>query len=197
MAKALNFKFEDHEFSAAIVKVDRKKIYGYSKVEVKNEKGELCTLANVTSDGMHILPPGCTGIINVNSKGEIVSRTEMQVVDDNGKPIEKIPSIFDVKEIMLNPSTIEDYLSINVKSIYQLTLEDAELDELITQHQVFSFKFNYRADYQQDDAFLIKKDDTYFVVIGFSVPFEFVGLEEELVEIIVEEEEEELDFGMI
>lgn len=198
MAKALNFKFQDQTFSANIEKVDRKKLYGYSQVEVKNEKGELCTLANVTSDGVSILPSGCTGIVTVNSDGQFVSRSELQVVDESGKLMEKIPSVFDVEAIELTEATIEDYLDVNVKSIYQLSFLDETTKSALGNSKIFSFKFNYRADYQQDDAYLISKENDFFIVIGYKIPYEYVGLEEKLDETIVEEETtEEIDFGMI
>lgn len=199
MAKALNFKYQDHTFSANIEKVDRKKIYGYSKVEVKNEKGEICTLANVTSDGMSILPSGCTGIMTVNSDGQFVGRSELQVVDPDGKPVEKIPSVFDNEAIELQEATIEDYLDINVKSIYQLSFIDDSIKDQLDKSKVLSFKFNYRADYQQDDAYLISKEEHFFVVTGFKIPYEFVGLEEQIKEeeIEVEETSDEFDFGTL
>jgi len=197
MAKALNFKFQDHTFSANIEKVDRKKLYGYSQVEYRNDKGELCTLANVTSDGMSILPSGCTGIVTVNSDGHSVGRSELKVVDKEGNPMEKIPSVFDNEAIELTESTIEDYLDINVKSIYQLAIVEEGTQGQLDQSKVLSFKFNYRADYQQDDAFLISKDGHFFVVTGFKIPYEYVGLGEQFVETITEEEEtDEMDFGM-
>ncbi len=198
MAKALNFKFQDHTFSANIEKVDRKKLYGYSQVEVKNEKGELCSLANVTSDGASILPSGCTGIVTVNADGHFVGRSELKVVDSEGKLLEKIPSVFDTEGIELTEAAIEDYLDLNVKSIYQLSFLDETIKSSLGKSKVYSFKFNYRADYQQDDAYLINKEDDYFIVIGYKITFEYVGLAEQLDEAIVEEETtEELDFGMM
>jgi len=198
MAKALNFKYQDHTFSANIEKVDRKKIYGYTRVEYKNEKGEICSLANVTSDGMSILPSGCTGLVTVNADGKFVSRSEIQVVDTEGNPIEKLPSVFDLEAIELSESSIEEYLDTNVKSIYQLSFLDDSIKATLDKSQVLSFKFNYRKDYQQDDAFLICQDDHFFVVTGFKIPFEYVGLEKQFVEpVVVEEEEDDMDFGMM
>jgi len=197
MAKALNFKYQDHTFSANIEKVDRKKIYGYTQVEYKNENGELCSLANVTSDGMSILPSGCTGIVTVNEDGKFIGRSELQVVDTEGNPLTKIPSVFDNEAIELTEASIEDYLDINVKSIYQLSFLDDSIKQALDKSKVLSFKFNYRADYQQDDAFLVCRDDNYFVVTGFKVEFDFVGLDEQFVEPVMEEVSDEMDFGMM
>jgi len=78
-----------------------------------------------------------------------------------------------------------------------LSFLDETIKSILDKSKVLSFKFNYRADYSQDEAYLIAKDDHFFVITGFKIPYEFVGLEEQLIEVPVEEDTDELDFGMI
>ena len=65
--------------------------------------------------------------------------------------------------------------------------------------KLYSFIFNYREDYEGDDAFLISNGETVFAVSGKVADLEFVGLIDNEKELVVTEEEsseEELDFAM-
>jgi hypothetical protein len=201
MAKAANFKFKELQFTGSINKVDRKKIYGYSKVEVKDENGKTCSLASVTPDGSHLLPSGCTGLLNINENGHYIARNEMIVVDKDNNPVEKVPSIFDKEVVDLQSvDDISEYLSLNVKSIYQLDIEEGkkEIVEYLEKEHLLYFEFNYRTDYEGDDAFLLTSEGNIFAVVGKKAEFEFIGFENQVEEDeLVEEEEDEFDFGML
>ena len=64
----------------------------------------------------------------------------------------------------------------------------------------YHFIFNYREDYEGDDAFLISNGETAFAVIGKIADLEFVGMNDNEKELVVNEEEsseeDELDFAM-
>jgi len=199
MARQAEFIINGTSVMAELKKVDRKKIYGWSTVEVFDENGSKCKLASI-SDGVHVLPSGSSSLIKFNDKGETVSSSDLVGFNQKGEKVEKVPSIYDGK-IELKESTIDDYLSLAVKTVYQLNMEDATtmLSEL-KDGKVFSFIFNYRADYEGDDAFLISNGQTAFAVIGKIADLEFIGLndnETELVELEDDtQEEDELDFAM-
>ena len=199
MARQAEFIINGTSVMAELKKVDRKKIYGWSTVEVFDENGSKCKLASI-SDGVHVLPSGSSSLIKFNDKGETVSSSDLVGFNQKGEKVEKVPSIYDGK-IELKESTIDDYLSLAVKTVYQLNMEDATtmLSEL-KDGKVFSFIFNYRADYEGDDAFLISNGETAFAVIGKIADLEFIGLndnETELVELEDDtQEEDELDFAM-
>ena len=199
MARQAEFIINGTSVMAELKKVDRKKIYGWSTVDVFDENGSICKLASI-SDGVHVLPSGSSSLIKFNDKGETVSSSDLVGFNQKGEKVEKVPSIYDGK-IELKESTIDDYLSLAVKTVYQLNMEDATtmLSEL-KDGKVFSFIFNYRADYEGDDAFLISNGQTAFAVIGKIADLEFIGLndnETELVELEDDtQEEDELDFAM-
>ena len=199
MAKQAEFIINGSSVMAELKKVDRKKIYGWSTLEIFDENGSKCKLASI-SDGVHVLPSGSSSLIKFNDKGETVSSSDLVGFNQEGEKVEKIPSVYDGK-IELKESTIDDYLSLAVKTVYQLNMEDATtmLSEL-KDGKVFSFIFNYRADYEGDDAFLISNGQTAFAVIGKIADLEFIGLndnETELVELEDDtQEEDELDFAM-
>ena len=199
MARQAEFIINGASVMAELKKVDRKKIYGWSTLEIFDENGSKCKLASI-SDGVHVLPSGSSTLIRFNDKGETVSSSDLVGFNQQGKKVEKIPSVYDGK-VGLKESTIDDYLSLAVKTVYQLNMEDdtTMLSEL-KDGKIFSFIFNYRADYEGDDAFIISNGQTAFAVIGKLADLEFVGLndnETELVELEEDiQEEDELDFAM-
>lgn len=199
MARQAEFIINGNSVMAELKKVDRKKIYGWSTIEVFDEDGSKCKLASI-SDGVHVLPSGSSSLIKFNDKGETVSSSDLVGFNQKGEKVEKVPSIYDGK-VELKEATIDDYLSLAVKTVYQLNMEDDTpmLSEL-KDGKVFSFVFNYRADYEGDDAFLISNGETAFAVIGKVADLEFVGLNDNEKELVVNEEEsseeDELDFAM-
>jgi len=199
MARQAEFIINGTSVMAELKKVDRKKIYGWSTVEVFDENGSKCKLASI-SDGVHVLPSGSSSLLKFNDKGESVSTSDLVGFNQKGEKVEKVPSIYDGK-VELKESTIDDYLSLAVKTVYQLNMEDntTMLSEL-KDGKVFSFVFNYRADYEGDEAFLISNGETAFAVIGKVTDLEFIGLNDNETELVELEdnaqEEEELDFAM-
>ena len=199
MARQAEFIINGTSVMAELKKVDRKKIYGWSTVEVFDENGSKCKLASI-SDGVHVLPSGSSSLIKFNDKGETVSSSDLVGFNQKGEKVEKVPSIYDGK-VELKEATIDDYLSLAVKTVYQLNMEDdtTMLSEL-KDGKAFSFVFNYRADYEGDDAFLISNGETAFAVIGKVADLEFVGMNDNEKELVVNEEEsseeDELDFAM-
>ena len=199
MARQAEFIINGNSVMAELKKVDRKKIYGWSTIEVFDENGSKCKLASI-SDGVHILPSGSSSLMKFNDKGETVSLSDLVGFNQKGEKVEKVPSIYDGK-VELKESTIDDYLSLAVKTVYQLNMEDNTimLSEL-KDGKVFYFVFNYRADYEGDDAFLISNGETAFAVIGKIADLEFIGMNDNEKELVVNEEEsseeDELDFAM-
>ena len=202
MARALNFSFKGEKFSLGIQKLDRKKLYGYTSVAVQDDNGSKCGLATISDDGKYILSKGCVGYTTLNERNEYVPSTSIKMVDGDGKAIEKILSSFDLEDIDLTIGLMDDYLTLYVKSVYQLNpngeTDLSSLIKILAEHKLLYFKFNYRTDYDADDAFLLYSGEAVFMVIGQISPFEFIGLEKAVAEVVVtEEEEEDFDFGML
>ena len=200
MARKAEFSINGQSIIAELKKVDRKKIYGWSTIEVFDENGSKCKLAGL-AEGQFVMPSGSTALVTLNSKGEAVSKSTLIGVDSDGKKVEKVPSIYDEK-VMLREATIDEYLSTAVKSVYQLQVDEnkeALLNQL-NNGKVYYFVFNYRADYEGDDAFLISNGTDAFAVTGMSVDLEFIGLEDNEKELVPEEteavEDDDMDFAM-
>ena len=200
MARKAEFSINGQSIMAELKKVDRKKIYGWSTIEVFDENGSKCKLAGL-AEGQFVMPSGSTALVTLNVKGEAVSKSTLVGVDSDGKKVEKVPSIYDEK-VMLREATIDEYLSTAVKSVYQLQVDEnkeALLNEL-NNGKVYYFVFNYRADYEGDDAFLISNGTDAFAVTGMSADLEFIGLEDNEQELVPEEteavEDDDMDFAM-
>jgi hypothetical protein len=201
MARKAEFLINGKSIIAELKKVDRKKIYGWSTIEVCDESGSKCKLAGL-AEGQYVMPSGSTALVTLNAKGEAVSKSTLVGVDSEGGKVEKVPSIYDEK-VMLREATIDEYLSTAVKSVYQLQVDEnkeALLNEL-NNGKVYYFVFNYRADYEGDDAFLISNGTEAFAVTGMSAELEFIGLEDNEQELVPEEneaveDEGEIDFAM-
>ena len=199
MARKAEFSINGQSIMAELKKVDRKKIYGWSTIEVCDESGSKCKLAGL-AEGQYVMPSGSTALVTLNSKGEAVSKSDLIGVDSVGKKVEKVPSIYDEK-VMLREATVDEYLSMAVKSVYQLQIEEnkeALLNEL-SAGKIYYFVFNYRADYEGDDAFLISNGTDVFAITGMRTDLEFIGLEDNEQELVPEETdavEDDMDFAM-
>ena len=72
--------------------------------------------------------------------------------------------------------------------------------EALSSDKIYYFIFNYSADFEGDDAFLVSNENEIFVIVGKSADLEFIGLEENEQELMPEETqdevEDELDFAM-
>jgi hypothetical protein len=200
MPRKAEFSFNGQSVMAELKKVDRKKIYGWSSVEVFDENGSKCKLAGI-AEGRYIMPSGSTSLVVLNKKGENVSRSTLVGVNRQGKKVAKVPSVYDGK-VNLREASVDEYLSTGVKSVYQLDIEenkDALIKELKS-GKIYYFIFNYREDYEGDDAFLISNENEVFAVVGQTAEFEFIGLEDNEKELVQEEtvatDNDELDFAM-
>lgn len=199
MARKAEFSINGQSIMAELKKVDRKKIYGWSTIEVFDQNGSKCTLAGL-AEGQFVMPSGSSALVSLNAKGEAVSKSTLVGVDSDGKKVEKVPSIYDQK-VMLREATIDEYLSMAVKSVYQLQVDDNKeaLLTALNNGKIYYFVFNYRADYEGDDAFLISSGTEVFAITGMRSDLEFIGLEDNEQELVPEEaqvEEDDMDFAM-
>jgi hypothetical protein len=200
MAKAIEFKGNGLSFSASIEKVDREKVYGWTQTKVFDSQGKECKVANLLEDGRTLLPSGCFSLKILTESGNETSRSSLIAVDPQGKKMELIPSVFD-QPVDLQDATIDEYLSMNVKVVYQLEI-GAEKDALTARLKtgnLLRFKYNYRAGYESDDAFILCNDQAVFMVVGKCLSFEMLDLTSEVPaeepEIAVEDDA--LDFSML
>jgi len=198
MARKVKFNINDTLLESGIVKVDRSKLYGSSKKVVRDIKGNECVLSNLYN-GDRILPKGSISQVLLDNEGMFVSRSDLVGFNLNNEKVEKVSSIFSIDN-QCKKVDLDEFLSVNVKSIYQLAIEEGDQEKwniLFANDEIYHFLFNYREDYEGDDAYLISNGKDLFITVGKKNDFEF--LEQSNIVIDDEEEEEiddELDFSM-
>ena len=199
MGRKVSFKIEGSLLESEIVKVDRTKLYGTSEKIVYDTNKEECVLSDLY-EGSIILPRGSVGQVLIDENGNSVSRSELIGFNLQGEKVEKVPSIFSI-ENNCKKVEIDDFISSSIKSIYQLVIDEDQIEswkKYFTNDEVYLFEFNYREDYEGDDAFLISNEEGFFISVGKSSEFGYLELSNVSVEDTDEdiEIEEDLDFSM-
>jgi len=198
MARKVKFNINDTLLESGIVKVDRAKLYGSTKKIVRDMKGNECVLSNLYN-GDRILPTGSISQVLLDNEGLSVSRSALVGFNSSNKKVDKVSSIFSIDN-KCGKVDLDEFLSVNVKSIYQLAIEEGDEEKwkiLFANDEIYHFIFNYREDYEGDDAYIITNGSDLFITVGKKNDFEF--LEQNNIVIDDEEEEiidDELDFSM-
>ena len=197
MARNVKFKIDGVLLDSEIIKVDRTKLYGSSKKIVKDKNGNQCIISNLYQ-GNRVLPKGSISQILVDQKGKFVKRSELVGFDLNNNKVEKVSSIFSIENLCAKVE-IDEFLSVNVKSIYQLKIDETTIDKwknFFTNDDIYHFVYNYREDFEGDDAYLIYIGLDFFITIGKKNDFEFLEQNNIIIDDEEEEIEDELDFSM-
>jgi hypothetical protein len=198
MAQIPIFKFKDFTFEAPLTKVDRKKVYGWVETKYTDDKNNPCNFLTLLDDGKTMVGSGGMGLKSIDETGNEIDKSTLVARYDDESEATLFPSIFERENELSTDKTLEDYLSMDVKSVYQLNVaENAQILEVLKTHTVLYFSFNYRANYNPDDAFLIAQNEHLFAVVG--KVNHFVYSELNLPTVLVDEEEDEsdeIDFNM-
>ena len=67
MARKAEFSINGLSVLAELKKVDRKKIYGWSTIEVFDQNGSKCTLAGL-AEGQYVMPSGSSALVSSKCK---------------------------------------------------------------------------------------------------------------------------------
>ena len=203
MAKELIFKMQGKEYGLEPVKLDRKKLYGWTEKTALDDNGDECAIVSIDETGTIIIPKGGTGSGIIDSGGNWLDKSSLITVDSEGNPAEKVVSSFNAPIDLAETVSLNEFLEHSITSIYSLQGEEncPELINAIKASKgIYYFYFNYRDSFEPSPAFLILKDEELFVLVGKKNIFEFIELEnagflEE--EEIETEDEDELDFSMM
>lgn len=130
MAASLKFKLKGAEYEAVPVKLERKKLYGWTDVVATDASGETCRTAQVDPDGELLIPPGAVKMGILDEDGAWVERSELVAVDADGKELPIVASSFGQTIELGETATSEEFLDHAWKSVYQLgILPDETVEE--------------------------------------------------------------------
>ncbi len=203
MAKALNFKIDNQIYDLEPVKLDRKKLYGWTEKLALDEKEQECNTLSLYPELSMIIPKSGLGQGVVDEEGKWVEKSDMKYVYEDGSDAVLVPSSFDNEIELSQRVSIEYFLDHNITSVYSLQGEENHPDfvkSIQENQEIFTFVFNFRADYEGDPAFLIENNGEVFVLIGKKIEFEYIGLDQFGTlddEEITEEEDDKFDFSMM
>ncbi len=196
MAKELIFSLSGTNYAAAPVKLDRKKIYGWSALVATDKNGEVCTSAYLSPDDALIIPSGGLKHATVDDTGRWVDKAALKAYDNDGNELILYPSSFDAPIPLTQTVNTEQFLDNDWEAVYQIVNDElaAAVGEAI-----YKFDFNYRESTNHNDGYLINTPSGLFLFAGDPQPFELVSLAEQTTideneEVI--EEIDELDFSM-
>lgn len=182
MPRKLAFIFGNSEFSVAINKVDRTKIYGRVVTETFDANEKPCTLATLARDGRTLIPFGGTATGYVNTEGLWVERDDLVPIDKDGENIPSVPSSFSAPTTLTEEVSVEHYLDHPIRLSYHLESEESISDALLNKLKagaIYQFPFSYRGGIYHDPAFLMMDmDDTLWMHVGHKSDIEFVGYEQ-------------------
>ncbi len=197
MAREIIFRLSGKDYGASPVKLERKKIYGWTSLVATDRKSKECNAAYLSPDDSLIIPSGGLKQGTVDEEGRWLDKSELVAFGEDGKLLPEIPSSFD-SPIELGPkATTEVFLDNDWESVYQLVNE--ELAEAIGD-DIYKFEFSFRAGVNHNDAYLLNTPGGLFLFAGDKQEFPLLTLADETTIDDNEEPEEEideLDFSML
>ena len=203
MPRPLILSLDGEEFSVGLFKVDRSALYGDVKIEAFDEKGNPATIKVLAADGNTLIDKGGTALEMVDKSGNSLNRDAIKTVGTNGKPLKTVESSFSHVNV-LKSASVEDYLSLIVKSIYWVqATEDSSID-LLLEHlndgRIYSFPFSYRDGIETNDGFFVGNGKDAFLVVGNQATLQFVKFNQTSKLDSVEEDEisaDDLEFDLL
>jgi hypothetical protein len=197
MAKELRFSLSGTEYTSAPVKLERKKIYGWSDLVATDNAGEVCGTAYLSPDDALLIPSGGYKQGTVDDVGRWVEKSELTACDSDGVELPQYPSSFDAVISLDKTVTEEEFLDNDWEAVYQLV--NADLAAAVGDN-IYKFEFSYRGGINYNDGYLINTPGGLFLFAGDKQEFPLVSLADQTVIDEVEEEAEEeiddLDFSM-
>ena len=203
MARGMTFAINGMEYSTEPIKIDRKKVYGWSEIHALDDDGNECTLVSTDASGTVIIPKGGIALGITSSDGKWVERSTHKTVSIDGREAQLYKSSYNTVNILEQKATEEELLDCSITALYHLQEADSTLIDAIGS-DIYRIDYCYHDSYETSPAFLLvteingKKE--LFLYVGTQNMFEMIGLEEISVVDDTEAEEEgdsdEIDFSM-
>lgn len=179
----ISFKYDGKESTCGLDKVDRSKLYGYSKSETLDEDGKICSLATLAADGRTVIPSGGVALAYFSPDGLWKDKSDLKAVDIDGEEIVPVSSTLKAPVELSDIATAEEFLTHNIRLTYQMNTGENGIDEALqnalSDGAIFRFQFSYRGGLTADTAFLMNgHDGTPWMLVGKKTELEFIGFEQ-------------------
>lgn len=203
MAKNLVFKCGEEQFAFDVTKLDRSKLYGWKEVKAFDPDGFECQKIDIDESGTFMIPSGGKAIATLDNNGNWVNKNDLIAIDKDGLDAQLVESSYNAPVVLQDTVTWEEFLDHNIEYVYVLSSEQAA-DSIITSIKnldgVYTFRYNYRTDYESSPAFIVESKNLLYMLIGTRLEFQYIGLDES-VDVVSNEDEisvdDEIDFGMM
>jgi len=199
MAKELVFSIGGNLYGSAPVKLERKKLYGWSTIVATDKQNMACISAYLSPDDALLIPSGAYKQGTVDDEGRWVEKSELKACDsESGKELQTVASSFDAPITLRETVPAEVFLDHEWDSVYQLA--NTDLADAVGDN-IYIFPFSYRGGSTCNDGFLMRTEAGLFLFSGSKLDYPMITLAEETViddfEDDVEEDIDELDFSMM
>lgn len=199
MPRQLTFVLKRRTYRVTPVKIDRRKLYGWTEIEATDDAGAVCEVVGTDRTGRLIIPRGGTAVGLLTPRGEWVERSELKTVTAEGGEAVLLPSSFDNEIPLERTASPEEYFDHDITDFYLLADAPPELLRAVGR-RIYRFDYCYTEGCEGSPAFVLAADEGLFLLIGQRLRFEMIGYEEP--EFIDEEisgegdEDEAVDFAM-
>lgn len=202
MAKNLTFVLNNKEYPVSPTKLDRSKIYGWSEIKALDKENKQCKTLYMDKTGTLLVPKGGYTYGILDQDNNWVNKSDLTAVDLEGNPATIVPSSFSSPIILEKTANVEELLEHSITSVYELNSETDDLAKLIGENSIYTFVFNWKDDYEGDNAFLIESKSKLYLLVGKKLNFEYIGIEEQSYISNEDgedekEESDEIDFSMM
>ena len=199
MAKELIFQLSGSEFPASPVKLERKKIYGWTDTVATDREGDVCKSAYLSPDDSLIIPAAGLKQATVDAEGRWVDKAELKAFsEDGGQELPILPSSFDSPIELKTKASVEEFLDNDWESVYQL--DNPDLAAAVGD-DIYKFEFSFRGGVNHNDGYLLNTPGGLFLFAGDKQEFPMLSLDDETTiddtEEPVEESLDDLDFSML
>lgn len=191
MARELTFNLKKKKYTTVPVRVDRKKLYGWTEILALDENGDPCKLINTDNTGMLMIPKGGTSLGIFDNNGNWIDRSSLITVNADGSPAEVIPSSYSHTIELKDKVSEENFLDYSITDFYQLNTSNDLLKAI--GKDIYTFEYTYLDSYDTTTAFIMMSDNTLFMLLGYENKFEMLCLGD----CEISEEEDDSDYIFI
>lgn len=198
MARQLTLKIKGREYRVSPVKIERRKLYGWTEIEAVDDSGEPCVVVSADESGKWMIPQGGMAVGLLSPRGEWVERGELEYRTADGRPVPAYPSSYDTVVELGQRVSAEECLLHDITDVYALDQTSAELVKAVGQ-KIYTFDYCYSDGCAGSPAFVLASGGGLFLLVGRRLRFEMVGYDEPGFAGEAEQDgaaDEEVDFAM-